>query len=359
MRKIIKFILYVVVFVLQILLLLSFYSPKVSPLSFPLMPFLGLSFQYLLVAELIIIFILVLRGSRLTLLTLVVVALGYGRISNYMRISFKDNVVEKSDLKLVSYNVQNFYNTYGSIEENQKAVVDFLNGENADIICLQEVLLPESGEYTAMNIKNGIRSVRYFQLSHETKRTGALTLSRYPIIKLGEIEFSNSNNKVIFSDIVFPENDTVRVFNCHLASYTISPDEYDLIKGINNKTNEENREKFNSMFHKLKFGFERRALQTEVLRKKIDASPYRVILAGDLNDTPVSYTYEMLSDGFLDTFEEKGKGISPTYNGELPSFRIDYILLDQEFSCSDFERILIKRSDHYPIVSRFSLKKGD
>ena len=50
-----------------------------------------------------------------------------------------------------------------------------------------------------------------------------------------------------------------------------------------------------------------------------------MILCGDFNDTPLSYTYRQLSRKLTDSFIEKGRGIGNTYIGEFPSFRICYI----------------------------------
>ena len=68
-----------------------------------------------------------------------------------------------------------------------------------------------------------------------------------------------------------------------------------------------------------------RAHQAEEIQRHIDGSPYPVILCGDFNDTPLSYTYRQLSRKLTDSFIEKGRGIGNTYIGGFPSFRIDYV----------------------------------
>ena len=59
-------------------------------------------------------------------------------------------------------------------------------------------------------------------------------------------------------------------------------------------------------------------------------------LCGDLNDTPNSYVYGILSEGLTDTFRERGLGIGTTFSGALPFLRIDYVLTDPRikvYSC--------------------------
>jgi endonuclease/exonuclease/phosphatase family metal-dependent hydrolase len=75
--------------------------------------------------------------------------------------------------------------------------------------------------------------------------------------------------------------------------------------------------------------FAMRARQAEILREHIAASPHPVIVCGDFNDTPLSYSYRLMSKGLKDSFMEKGWGLGTTYAGALPALRIDYILCSQ------------------------------
>jgi len=79
-------------------------------------------------------------------------------------------------------------------------------------------------------------------------------------------------------------------------------------------------------------------------------SKYPVIVCGDFNDTPVSYTYRKMKSGLKDAFVNIGAGTGNTYLGSFPSFRIDYIFHSQQFKTIDFERIEARLSDHYPII---------
>jgi len=78
----------------------------------------------------------------------------------------------------------------------------------------------------------------------------------------------------------------------------------------------------------LRQGFIRRARQAESLKSQIRKSPYPVIIAGDFNDTPVSYSYRKIRKGLNDSFVRSGYGAGFTYRGNYPANRIDYILYD-------------------------------
>jgi endonuclease/exonuclease/phosphatase family metal-dependent hydrolase len=99
----------------------------------------------------------------------------------------------------------------------------------------------------------------------------------------------------------------------------------------------------------LRDGFVNRARQAGVLRAFIDSSPYTVIVTGDFNDTPVSYSYRKIRKGLSDSFLKSGYGAGFTYKGKYPSNRIDYILHDTKLKTASFSVIRVKYSDHYPV----------
>jgi endonuclease/exonuclease/phosphatase family metal-dependent hydrolase len=85
------------------------------------------------------------------------------------------------------------------------------------------------------------------------------------------------------------------------------------------------------------------------LKEHIDACRYPLIVCGDFNDTPISYTYNTISSKLNDAFVAAGQGISNTYRGKLPPYRIDYILYSNEFDAVSYERHRAEYSDHFPV----------
>ena len=78
----------------------------------------------------------------------------------------------------------------------------------------------------------------------------------------------------------------------------------------------------------LKKGFVRESYSGSVCKGSYQQSPYPVIVAGDFNDTPVSYAYRKIRKGLNDSFVNSGYGAGFTYKGNYPPNRIDYILYD-------------------------------
>lgn len=105
--------------------------------------------------------------------------------------------------------------------------------------------------------------------------------------------------------------------------------------------------------YRLKYAFKKRAHQADVLTEHIQSSPYPVIVCGDFNDTPVSYSYRKIRKDLVDAYIKSGRGIGNTYSGVFPSYRIDYILHSRDIQSVGFETIKVNYSDHYPVSCMF------
>ena len=85
---------------------------------------------------------------------------------------------------------------------------------------------------------------------------------------------------------------------------------------------------------------------------------YPVILLGDFNDTPVSFTLSTLkgssSTELFDAFSKGGEGLGATYVGDVSGLRIDYILYADEFELHSFNTYPVELSDHRPISAVLS-----
>jgi endonuclease/exonuclease/phosphatase family metal-dependent hydrolase len=88
----------------------------------------------------------------------------------------------------------------------------------------------------------------------------------------------------------------------------------------------------------------------------IESSPYPVIICGDFNDPPSSYTYNRISSRLKDAFVEAGSGLGNTYNGIIPLLRIDYILHSPQLNSGQFRVIEENFSDHFPITCQLEIK---
>ena len=176
---------------------------------------------------------------------------------------------------------------------------------------------------------------------------GILTISKYPIINRGDIVHPESSSLTIFTDLVI-NSDTIRIYNNHLQSFRLRRMEKSFLAEIGA---DKGMYEIKSISKLLKKGFADRAAQSKSVKEHIENSPYPVIVCGDFNDTPVSFSYRKIRNGLLDAFVEAGSGAGFTYRDKYPPNRIDYILYDDTFNCTGFSLNRVDYSDHYPITA--------
>jgi endonuclease/exonuclease/phosphatase family metal-dependent hydrolase len=152
------------------------------------------------------------------------------------------------------------------------------------------------------------------------------------------------------------DQDTFRVYNCHLQSVNLDSEQYQILDSLKFRYDDEQIAEIRDISGRLRDAFIKRAAQADIIKADISTCPHPVIVCGDFNDTPVSYTYRTIRDGLLDAFSESGWGLGRTYNGEFPSFRIDYILHSESIEALYFSREKIMLSDHFPIIGYLKLK---
>lgn len=343
-----RFLIYVLLFLNLIAALalgIASISVFLSPEKIWIAAIFGMAYPYLLVVNLVFVVLWVIIKPWFALLSVIIILAGYRHVGNYLQ--FNGQHTDEKGIKVTSYNVKYFMGaTDFPNKENADHILNFLRQDKADIICLQEVRLNKRQIFDIANHK--LPQVEHMQLAHSSHAGGQLTLTRFPILNMGEIRFKNSGNMIIYTDIQ-ANNDTIRVFNCHLQSYRLGKKDINTIDSIDFSNDERTKAKFKIIGGKFRDALIKRAEQAATLREYIDESPYPVIVCGDFNDTPVSFTYRTVRGSLEDSFTQSGKGTANTYNGKLPSFRIDYILHSPKFDSYNFEVSSLNHSDHYPI----------
>jgi endonuclease/exonuclease/phosphatase family metal-dependent hydrolase len=338
---------------------MSYLAVLISPGDFAPPAFFGLAYPYLLLINIIIAIIWAMLLRFEALISVVVIAIGFTNFSNYLKLT-RPPGNKTNTFKVISYNVRLFnYFEKNNGANSRKKVTDFIKAQQPDIICLQEVFIsgnPEMEE-AAITSALGGKYFSHFKITGSGKNRfyGIVTLSRYPIVRRGEIVHPGSSSLSIYTDVVIVR-DTFRIYNNHLQSFRLRRMERSFIDEITASEDKETMAEVKSLSVSLKKGFVKRALQAQVLKNHINRSPYPVIVAGDFNDTPVSYSYRKIRKGLNDSFVNSGYGAGFTYKGNYPPNRIDYILYDDALINSYFEIIRIRYSDHYPIGAYFRKK---
>ena len=337
-------------------LLLSYLAVHINPGVFTLPAFFGLAYPYLLLLNIIIVIIWAMLLRFEALISVVVILLGFNHLSDFINLT-KPSAGKESTFSVMSYNVR-LFNVYesGNDANSEKKVVEFIKSRNPGIICLQEYFVAGDPSLKERSIKASLGGKYHSHIKLISRRKnryfGIATFSRFPIVGKGEILHPGSSSLTIYSDILI-ERDTFRVYNNHLQSFRLKKMERSLFEEVTAIENETIGE-VKSLSSTLRNGFIRRSVQAQVVKEHISRSAYPVIVTGDFNDTPVSYSYRKIRRGLNDAFVNSGYGAGFTYKGDYPANRIDYILYDNALLNNYFEIIKVNYSDHYPVVAWFA-----
>ena len=346
MKNFIKYILLIFNIIIASLLLLSYISLRIPPDKFWIFAVAGLMYPWILGLNLVFIVAWLLVKSKYALVSVLVVLAGWNVMNRYVQLSGK--TTEEESFRVLSYNVGNFRGPDGkSSRKLADQVKSFLKDTKPDIICLQEVRLRTNSVFNLAATMKELPWIKHYQYARISSTNGSVTMTRFPIVKMDEIRFENSGNIAIATDIAV-DRDTFRIFNVHLQSYWIDPDKYSIIESPGITTEEDLREA-RELGSKYRTAVILRAEQARLISEKILESPHPVIVCGDFNDTPSSYTYQKVRGPLKDAFVQSGSGIGNTYIGKLPSFRIDYILHSKAFGSYSFQTGDVAYSDHHPI----------
>ena len=331
-----------------LLTLLVYLGPQVNPKAFWPMSFLGPLFPWLVLMHLGFIVYWIMRRRAYFLMSLVCVLLGWNFLTSIVAFRFPQSG-ENADLRVMSYNVymlqriMNNDETYA--EKQQSSFRSFMASvEPLDVLAAQEC----SERFT-----NWLQ--RELKFPYAMTIGGTAILSRHPFVDRGGLEFENTVNSVAWADINV-KGKLIRFYSVHLQSHQIS-DEAARLKATGNLEEKETWVGIKGIMRKYKRASQKRADQADQLANHIANSPNPVIVCGDFNETPLSYSYRRIAKDLqlVDSFREKGSGFGFTYGGILPALRIDYILTDPQLTLLNHDRFKKPYSDHFPIMCEFDL----
>lgn len=346
-------------------MILSYLSAYINPTKFIIPLFFGLYFIPILLLNVWLLLVAVIfRFKKSIALCILVLIPSFFFANRFYKLSFSKDEEEaaerryvqdtsfshsRSYFKILSYNVGGFSQNPDLAKDSiRHAIIDSINAVNADIVCLQEVSLRQGDSLLKLfpNYKNSAANFK-----NVSKRSrGLVILSKFKIINTGIISFKNSSNLSMFVDIDFGL-DTMRLFNNHLESYALSFKS--LITRLKTKdtTAQMAGEEIYNVHKKIGKTVQRRTLQVDSIARMISLSPYKTLICGDINETPISYAYTTFARDHMDTFKESGRGYGSSFRTFYPLIRIDYIFVPHWYNPVSHKTLKWIYSDHYPIVS--------
>jgi endonuclease/exonuclease/phosphatase family metal-dependent hydrolase len=364
LRKFVRNILLSVNVLSAALLILSFLSVHVSPAVAWMFAFFALAYPFILLVNVFFVVWWMIFRKWFFIISLVSILLGWRALKSTFQFSSgeSEKMAQDSTINVLSYNVRLFnYYLWDNDTAAWQKIVDFIHNQSPDIVCLQEFITLPGTTHDLENLKARMKPLSYSHVYYTDQVPGRLnfgmvTFSRYPIVNKKMIDFKESLNGSISSDIVV-NGDTLRIFNCHLQSIRLRKDYNDLVDSLIFNYSEKQLDELRDISVRMRQAYKQRAGQVDIMAGYIHSSPYPVIVCGDFNDTPVSYAYTKISKGLKDAFIESGSGMGTTYRENFPYVRIDYVLYSSYFSSLYFHTEKIRWSDHYPVMTRFVLNE--
>ena len=337
------------------MMLISAYSWYIPPDIIKYAGLAGLLFPVFLVFNILFGIYWLIRLKLKVFLTAFSVAVVLPQLNavfqNFLR---NEEVYHNDSLTFTTFNVR-LFNYWHWVDADVKSEIPkLLDSLGTDILGIQEYykghLSPDLSQF----------KYRFIATGYETDNFGMAIFSKYPIKKKEFVQFetysADDKDGFIYADIQTPLG-LIRVVCAHLVSFKLSNEDLNLVENPDiGKHPEHLKNNYKSLLKKINLAFEKRASQVRDLKLFLSESPLPVVLLADLNDTPISYTYKVLTNYLNDPFTQVGTGIGHTYNRTRYPFRIDYVLHSNHFSAVNYsvaQRPIL--SDHYPVTAVLKL----
>lgn len=338
---------------LCIFTLAAYVAPYINPNTWWVFSFFGLSFPVLLFLNIAFLAFWLLRKSKMAWLPAISMMIGINPIQKIAGTpNFSEQGFDSTTLRIATYNtlaLREKVNPYKRISPDSFAL--YIKGLNADILVMQEYGLTAysfPGFDSALNQKAGL-------LYKVSQPYNSLAIyAKYPLREGRTRYFQEKSNGYQYADVE-TNLGTIRVFNIHLQTNAVSK----IARQVADEANFRQKQtwvKIKGMLGRFRNSSRVRARQAHLIDSLVKSSPHPVIVAGDLNDTPQSYTYRTIKGGLKDSFQKSGRGIGFTYAGKIPWLRIDYIFASPELLPVFCKVNKIGRSDHYPVLAAFRYK---
>ncbi|MDH6359208.1 endonuclease/exonuclease/phosphatase family protein [Parabacteroides sp. PF5-9] len=338
-----------------VLFLLAAYSDKISPEKSMFMAFVGLAFPILGVLNgcFSMVWLFVKRWNYF-LVGLVSFFLCWGAVGRYFPFHATAEIPEENTLKILTYNVMAFGNKAHTAQEPNK-IVEYIASSDADIVCLQEYAVVRSGRgLTSESLFKALKMYPFRSVIRINQRgaqtNGLAVFSKYPISNSKKINYESNYNGSSVHEINVNGKKLILINN-HLESFKLtSKDKSQYASVFRNLDSESLGELRGPILHKLSDAFRIRAKQAEAVAQKIENTKGDYMLVcGDFNDTPISYTHHVIQGDLIDAFAASGRGMGATYNQNFFWFRIDNILHSSNMQSFNCKVDKVKYSDHYPV----------
>ena len=332
------------------------YSDRINPAEHPLAASAGLLFPAFLAANVALLMFWLVVRKLWAAIPVAGLILAYQPVRTYAPLNVPREAPEGA-LKVMSYNVYGFATWTDPSQPSE--ILAYIARQRPDILCLEEM---GGGARQRAIADSTLRAMYPHADTARAKGGGDETglYSRFPILRKQRIAYESKTNHSAAFWLLTGPRDTTIVVVCHLETTGLSPEDrtqfHRMMKG--DVPRDDVPRESRVLWHKLGQSAAIRAPQADSVAAFVRRHQGQsIILAGDFNDSPISYARRRLASVLGDcyTATANGPGISYHYNNFY--VRIDNIMCSEHwtpYACRVDNTI--KASDHYPILC--SLVRG-
>lgn len=342
-------------FALAAVTLTASFSGKYAPTESTVMPLLGLALPVLLIVNTAVALCWAFARKYWAWVPLAAILCNWGYLTAIFQYNGTKERTPGKYLKIATYNVHSFGNEITGY--SCKELARYMQQEEVDVLCFQE--FGDNRYFPMDSLRQVLAHWQYAHISTEDTLRGILPIavfSRYPLANCRLITYTGSANGSLVCDVAMG-TDTIRLLNNHLQTTSISQNRRKWEREFaTDNTRREVRaaQEAASTLHE---NFLKRAVQTDNIYRLVADSPHPVLVCGDFNTLPSSYTYARMSRLLSDGFRTCGNGYMYTYRYFKRLLRIDYIfhspqLRGHRYYSPDLDLC----SDHNPVIMEVKIK---
>ena len=365
MTQLRKYLVVTATMLVCVALLLAAYGGWLRPSSFGPIPALAvISYPFwVMLAAIMGIVLFVARQYRNGTSLLVALIITWPTLTaNYplfkSHISKKETALSgQTTFTLMTWNVAGWDEDGKVVRNRENDNMRFILNSQCDIVVLQEAS-NHGWAYDNFPSTQMMTPEIKAKYPYRSQKGKIILLSKFPFeshtILPPELNFQylgfiiKSYSEMVF-DVHITAQQSLRIVACHLNSFKLHDD---LVQGLDYN---------GKLLDKMGESFSKREAHAALLREKIDTMPSPLILCGDFNDVPQSCAYRILkSNDMTDARIACGRWREPTFRGHQLNFEIDHILYrGAGLRAMDYRVDKVGISDHYPIITKFTVVAGD
>jgi endonuclease/exonuclease/phosphatase family metal-dependent hydrolase len=357
-------------FLVCLLFLIACCNSFLHPDKWWFISLLAFFFPLFLALLLVFLFFWIFISPRYALISGVCLLLGWQNIHAFFGFSLAGHDFTRKDstcIRIMTWNVRRWdeFNTKKiGTAGHRLPMLELVGKQRADILCLQEFYEPaDSGKSNIRYIRNQLQFPYYFfwrdfHFHFNKYETGIIIFSKYPIVGTSRTYFNADTimkTESLISADINVNGKVIRVFTTHLQSVLFKSKDFRNLEIIRN-ADDSILQASRSLAKKLRDALGLRGYQADTVRKQLDASPLPLVICGDFNDVPNSYTYFHIRGNLQDAFISKCFGIGRSYIYISPTLRIDYILPSRDFIVQQTMKLSSPFSDHHAVITDLQLQ---